>query len=321
MTRGPVAGIGAWLDALDEGVVLMEEGRVTLVNRAAARFLEVAPERAVGEPLIRVLRDHRLEDAVASGRTVELETRGRRLQAVPVEGALLLLDLTALRRAQEDARELLAVLSHELRTPVTAIRATLEALDDDLPEALRRRFVRRARDESARLVRLLEDLTVEVRPPRERSLVLAEVVERAVAVVQPSLRAHAVRLSVDVPGTAVWADEDKLLQVLINLLENAAVHGPDGGRVHLQASPAERLVRLEVSDEGQPLDPSRVPQLFEPHARADGVKAKGTGLGLYIVRSIAERWGGQAWGGPAPDGAGNVFGVSVPLARLPGERG
>lgn len=321
MTPGPPAVLAAWLDALEEGVVLTDGDRVVLVNRAAARLLEVDPERASGERLIRVLRDHRLEEAVVSGDAVELETRGRRLQAVPVEGALLLRDLTALRRAQHDARELLAVLSHELRTPVTAIRATLEALDDDLPENLRRRFVARARDECARLVRLLEDLTVEVRPPRERSLLLREVAERAVAVVQPSVRAHAVRLELELPGLAVWADEDKLLQVLINLLENAAVHGPDGGRVRLRAAREGGLARLEVLDEGEPLDAVRVPELFEPHARAPGVKVKGTGLGLYIVRAIAESWGGQAWGGPAADGSGNAFGVSVPLARQAGAQG
>jgi len=310
----------AWLDALEEGVVLIDAGRVRLINRAAARFLEVAPERAADEPLIRVLRDHRLEDAVANGEAVELETRGRRLQAVPVEGALLLRDVTSLRRAQADARELLAVLSHELRTPVTAIRATLEALDDDLPDALRKRFLARAGEESARLVRLLEDLTVEVRPPRARSLLLGEVVERAEAVVQPTLQAHEVHLEVDLPELEVWADEDKLLQVLINLLENAAVHGPDGARVRLRASAEAGLARVDVIDAGAPLDAARVPELFEPHARAAGVKVKGTGLGLYIVRSIAESWGGEAWGGRAADGSGNAFGFSVPLARQARER-
>ncbi len=313
--------VAHWLDALEEGVVLIDGGRVTLVNRAAAAFLEVDPERAAGQPLIRVLRDHRLEEAALGMRTVELETRGRRLQALPVEGALLLRDLTSLRRAEEDARELLAVLSHELRTPATSIRATLEALYDDPPDRLRLRFLERARQESERLVRLLEDLTVDVRPPRERSLLLREVAERALAVVLPVAQANAVALASELPEIAVWADEDKLLQVLINLLENAAIHGPRGGRVRLRASADGGMARIEVADEGEPLDPERVPDLFEPHARAGGAKSKGTGLGLYIVRAIAQRWGGEAWGGPAPGGHGNVFGVSVPLAHRSGERG
>ncbi|MEJ2667362.1 MAG: ATP-binding protein [Deinococcales bacterium] len=315
MTSPAADSLASWLDSLEEGVVLVEDGCVVSVNVAAARLLEVTAERAVGAPLIRVVRDHRLEEAFLHGQAVELETRGRHLLAAPIEGGLLLRDLTELRRAQESARELLAVLSHELRTPVTAIRASLEALDDDPPDTVRRRFVQRALQESARLTRLLEDLTVEVRPPRERSLVLSEVAERATAVVQPTLHAHAVTLATSLPALAVWADEDKLLQVLINLLENAAVHGPDGGRVRLSAWPDGAVARIEVVDEGEPLDPVRVPELFEPHTRAAGVKVKGTGLGLYIVRAIAERGGGEAWGGPSRDGTGNAFGVSVPLSR------
>jgi signal transduction histidine kinase len=317
------------LDALEEGVVLTDGERVSFVNRAAARLLEVDARRAAGIPLIWVLRDHRLEQAVAEGRTVELETRGRWLQAVPVDGALLLRDLTDLRRAREDARELLAVLSHELRTPVAAIRAALEALAGEPPDTLRQRFLARATQEAERLVRLLEDLTVEVRPPRERSLVLGEVAQRAAAVVQPVLKSQAVRLDTALPALELWADEDKLLQLLINLLENAAVHGPSGATVTLAAWADGPMARIEVWDEGEPLDPARVEELFEPHSRGRSAKAKGTGLGLYIVRSIARGWGGEAWGGPrheaVGDGAppersapGNAFGFSVPCTRLRG---
>jgi len=327
---GPAAApaVRPLLDALQEGVVLTEGGRVSFINRSAARLLEVDASRAAGLPLIWALRDHRLEAAVEEGRPVEVETRGRWVQAVPVEGALLLRDVTELRRAEGNARELLAVLSHELRTPVTAIRAALEALSDDPPEGLQARFLGRATQEAERLVRLLEDLTVEVRPPRERSLVLAEVAQRAVAVIQPVLQRTRVRLRTDLPELALWADEDKLLQVLINLLENAAVHGPDGGRVTLTARAEGGMVRVEVWDEGEPLDPERIDELFELHSRGRSAKAKGTGLGLYIVRSIARRWGGEAWGAPrgttvggafaAGDGTaarGNAFGFSVPRAR------
>ena len=222
---------------------------------------------------------------------------------MPVDGVLLLRDVTELRRAEENARELLAVLSHELRTPVTAIRAALEALAGDPPDGLRTRFLGRATQEAERLVRLLEDLTVEVRPPRERSLLLTEVAQRAVGVVQPVLHRTGVQLLTELPPLKLWADEDKLLQVLINLLENAAVHGPDGGTVMLVARTEDGMARIEVWDEGEPLDPTRVDELFQPHSRGRRAKAKGTGLGLYIVRSIADAGGAEP--GAAPAAASN----------------
>ena len=298
-------------DALAEGIIVVRAGRVVRLNAAAGRFLEVDPEQAVDTPLIGVLRDHRLEQVFISGESAELETRGRILRASATPECLLLYDLTETRRAQESARKLLAVLSHELRTPATTIRSTLEALRYPLEEAQRERFLGRAEAETERLVRLLNDLTVDVRPPKLRSLVLREVVSRALALLQDTFLEHQVRLECEVPPFTVYADADKLLQVFINLLENAAVHGPDEKTVFLKAEMRSAWVRVSVRDEGEPLPEAAIARLFEPHSRGRGVKAKGTGLGLYIVRSIAQRWGGEAWGRPLE--AGNEFGFSVPL--------
>ena len=110
---------------------------------------------------------------------------------------------------------------------------------------------------------------------------------------------------------AVVAEAGKVRQVLINLLENAAVHGPDEHTVFLRAEMQSAWVRVSVRDEGEPLPKGAIDRLFEPHSRGRGVKAKGTGLGLYIVRSIAGRWGGEAWGRPLDEG--NEFGFTVPL--------
>ncbi len=306
-----VALPGEVFDALGEGIIVVHEGRVLRLNAAAARFLEVEASQVVGLPLIGVLRDHRLEAVFLQRQEAEIETRGRVLWATASGPCLILHDLTETRQAQENARELLAVLSHELRTPATTIRSTLEALRYPLEDAQRERFLGRAEAETERLVRLLNDLTVDVRPPRLRSLALRDVLARALAIVQDTFFDHKVRLECDVPPLTVLADEDKLLQVFINLLENAAIHGPNEKTIRLQAKVDGGWVRVAVRDEGEPLPTEAVERLFEPHARGRGVKAKGTGLGLYIVRSIAQRWGGEAWGRPLA--AGNEFGFSVPL--------
>lgn len=290
---------------------------MTALNESAARLLDVDRLRVRGAALIAVVRDHRVEEAWTSGRRLELEVRGRSLEVVPVAAGLLLRDLTGRRRAEESARELLAVLSHELRTPVTAVRAVLDALAADPDEALVQRFVPRALEEVERLTRLLDDLTVDVKPPRARRLRLTDVVARALDLLALLLEEREVSVTVDLPEAVVFADEDKLLQVMVNLLENAAVHGPAAERVELVAALEGEWLRLEVRDRGVPLDEAAAPALFEPHSRGRG-SGKGTGLGLYIVRSIARSWGGEAWGGPRkdPGGAtGNAFGVTVPLAR------
>jgi signal transduction histidine kinase len=314
----PASGPDAWLDDLAEGVVAVEGGRVVRINRAAVAMLEVDGERSVGLPLIAVLRDHRLEQAFFEQRSVELRARGRTLAAQPTSWGLLLRDVSDVRSSQAGSRELLAVLSHELRTPVTTIRSVLEALRLDLSPERRDRFLEQAEAESVRLTRLLEDLTVDVAPPRARSVDLRDAVDRAAAVVRSTLNAHGVTLDTAAVTGTVWADPDKVLQVIVNLVENAAIHGPDHAEIVLsvRAEPdrADRLV-LEVADRGAPLDPDRIEELFEPHARGASAKAKGTGLGLYIVRSIAERWGGRAWG--RSDVEGNAFAVSAPDRRPP----
>lgn len=343
-----------WFNELEDGVILIREGVIVSINRAAATMLDVNPDKVAGLSAIAVLRDHRLEQAYRDGSTLELNTRGRMLRVWGMTEGLCLRDISAMFRAQENARELLAVLSHELRTPVTTIRSTLEALHYDLPEAQRQHFLHRAETETYRLMRLLEDLTIDVKPPHARSLDLADIVSRALGLLQDTFAEHNISVTCNLEPLTVWADTDKLLQVLINLLENAAIHGPQNAVIYLTAyqyAPAlegaedegaeddaraaraaanterhsaekhavlashkasNNMAHIMVRDLGTPLEPSIIERLFEPHAQGSP-KSKGTGLGLYIVRSIAARWGGEAWGKPHADG--NEFGVSVPLPR------
>ena len=315
-----VAEDAEWFEQLEEGVVLVDGGVVVALNAAAARLLDVDPGLARGARLITVLRDHRLEAAVAgapgaanAATPLEIDLNGRTVQAVSITGGLLLRDRSALRHGERDAQELLAVLSHELRTPVAAIAAVLEALALDLPTDQRDDFLERASAEAERLGRLVADLTIEVRPPRQRSVALDDMVARAVAITETVRNRHGVLVRAEVGPGAVWVDPDKLLQALVNLIENAAVHGPDAGLVDVVAEHDGQLARVEVRDQGTPLDPAVALSLFETSSRLSA-KARGTGLGLRIVRSMARAWGGDVWAGPRADGVtGNAFGFSVPV--------
>lgn len=324
---------GSWFHVLSEGVVLVEAGLVTDLNGAAAELLDVDRSAARGRSLISVLRDHRLErlaagavgvDAGENGATLELELRGRLVTAHALPGALLLRDITEATAARSEARELLAVLSHELRTPVAAIRGVLEALSsglgaerlatERLETARLAYFVERATGEAERLSRLLTDLTVDVKPPRERTVDLFATAARAVAVTESVQRRHGVSVTLLPTSARAWVDEDKLLQALVNLLENAVIHGPADASVEIAIQDDGRQATVEVRDEGTPLASDLIEELFEPQTQA-GAKSKGTGLGLYIVRSLANAWGGRAWGGSRSDGRpGNAFAFTVPLS-------
>ncbi len=303
-----------WFNNLKEGVVLVENGHVSHINSAAALFLDISIENALEAPLITVVRDHRIEQAYLEGKVQEIETRGRILQACGIPSGLILQDLTEVRKAQENATELLAVISHELRTPITTIRSTIEAFQYELSDEQRDRFLGRAKSEIERLTRLIEDLTVDVKPPTMRRLDLPEHINRALSILQETFKRHNITVNYNVPELIVKADSDKLIQVLINLLENAALYGPPDSTVNLltETNHKHEKVLVKVQDSGIPLETEFINELFKPHSRGKSNITKGTGLGLYIVHNITKSWNGETWGKALENG--NEFGFSIPLS-------
>ncbi|WP_104989579.1 cell wall metabolism sensor histidine kinase WalK [Deinococcus sp. NW-56] len=292
----------AWMDALGQAVLLFESAggapTVVRVNAAAARLWGVPQERAAGRPLLEVVRRHTLEALAERGGELELEMAGRTLRctatrAGPGEpGALIVEDVTEHRRREAELREAAAVLSHEFRTPVAGLRGVLEALEYDLPPELARKFVGQGLQEVERLGRLVEDLAVGFRPTRARTLPLAEAFARAGRLLAPEVTARGASLTFG-DDHLVRADPDKLLQVLLNLVENALRYGPPAGAVEVITAGRGAWVEVAVLDGGVPLGDTA--SLFRAHTRGPGVGGQGSGMGLYIVRSIVEGWGGQVW--------------------------
>jgi signal transduction histidine kinase len=301
----PAPPADAWMDALPQAVLLFraEAGRahalsVTRVNAAAVRLWGVPQERAAGRPLLEVVRRHTLEALAERGGELELEAGGRTLRCTATraeagnEGALFVEDVTDHRRREAELREATAVLSHEFRTPVTGLRGVLEALEYDMPQGLAQSFVRQGLQEVERLARLVEDLAVGFRPTRARTLPLAEAFARAERLLLPELTTRQSTLSFGADHL-VRADPDKLLQVLLNLIENALKYGPPARPIEVQTTPRGTWVEVAVLDHGPPLDGTE--SLFRAHTRGQQAGGQGSGMGLYIVRSIVQGWGGQAW--------------------------
>ena len=282
----------AWQDALPQAIVLFEEGRITHLNAAAARLWGVSDEKARGRPLLEVLRRHTLEALAERGGELELDVSGRSLRCQALPGALIVEDVTDQRRREAELREATAILSHEFRTPVAGLRGVLEALEYAMPSEMQQNFVRQGLQEVERLARLVEDLAVGFRPTRARTLPLSEVYARAERLLSPELSAHATRLSFG-DDHLIRADPDKLLQVLLNLIENALKYGPRGGAVEVRAAARGSWIEVWVSDEGEAITSSE--PLFQAHTRGENAPGPGSGMGLYIVRSIVQNWGGQAW--------------------------
>jgi signal transduction histidine kinase len=260
------------------------------VLAAAAAFLL---SRRISRPVGRV---------AAAARSL---ARGTHPDPVPVEGAAELATLAEsfnalaeqLRRAQEAERNFLLSVSHELKTPLTAIRGYAEAVEDGAVEP--REAAATVALEAARLERLVQDLLDLARMNRTDFAVtnseidLAEVAEDAVRRYQPQADAFGVSLAVVTEGPApAIADAGRMLQVVSNLVENALRLAPAGGEVRLVAKPG----LLRVEDTGPGLgdeDRAHAFERFYLHSRYGRERAVGTGLGLAIVKELTHAMGGS----------------------------
>lgn len=284
-----------WINALSQAVLISQEGFVVQLNQAASQLWSVSQEKALGRPVLEIVRRHTLEQLLEDGGELEIELSGHSMRCVVIKEAqqsiLIVDDQTEYRRRESELREATAILSHEFRTPVTALRGVLEALEYEMPPELSQQFVHQGLQEIERLARLVEDLAVGFRPTRARSISLSEAFERAQKLLEVALTARQTSLIFG-QSYIVRADPDKLLQVLLNLIENALKYG-QGTVIDIQTVRRDQWVEVAVLDKGASLSDTET--LFEAHTRGQHAEGLGSGMGLYIVRSIVSGWGGKAW--------------------------
>ena len=335
----------AILGSMIEGVaVISEDERIIFSNRAFSQILGLEDMGEIeGRPLLEVARQSDLLAAIkmalsghqqVSSEIVVGTVRPRSfaVTAAPVlaashKGAVLVLhEISDLRRLERVRQDFVANVSHEFRTPLTAIQGFAEtllsgALDDP---ANRRRFVEIIREHAMRLARLTEDLLklsrieagqlkLEFRP-----VSVAQLVESCVETAQLKAVPKRLSLNVELPSglPTVRGDANSLQEVLQNLLDNALQYTPGGGKIEVSASCSESRVIVTVADTGIGIPQAEQERIFERFYRVDEARSReagGTGLGLSIARHIMEAHGGRLWVESAV-GEGSRFHFSIPVA-------
>jgi two-component system phosphate regulon sensor histidine kinase PhoR len=331
--------LGGVLDAMTEGVLLLDaEGRIVMMNPALREMLLAGPE-AIGKRPLEVIRRADLAEVLERARAgpaparEELELPGLRPRRVLVHAVRLrheprtllavLVDVTDLRRLETLRRDFVANVSHELRTPVAAVRSAAEtlrgAMQKDPVAALG--FVDIIERNADRLHRLFEDLLDLSRiESRELSLSpepveLGDALRHAAGLFQERAEKKRLALAVEADGLTAQADRRALEQVLSNLLDNAIKYCPEGARIRVRAGALEGgAARISVEDSGPGIEARHLPRLFERFYRVDAGRSRelgGTGLGLSIVKHLVEAMGGTIEVESSP-GRGTVFSFTLP---------
>ncbi|MDH5668235.1 MAG: cell wall metabolism sensor histidine kinase WalK [Nitrospira sp.] len=347
----------AVLTSMVEGVMVLDRrGYILQINPALERIFGISRAEARGRPFAELFRHRQLNELV------EAILRSRKNQEVEIvlpltnrclhidasvaggerdnEACIVLVchDMTELRHLETIRKDFVANVSHELRTPLTSIKGYVEALLDgamDNPD-MTAHFLNIILKQSDRLNLIIEDLLELSRIEsgrisfRSDPIDIHAVIDRALSTIKPlaEKKGHRLIASINTRLPAAEGDEDRLVQVLTNLLDNAVKYTPAGGTITVgageapiprTAEPTGGALELTVSDTGIGIPEADRPRVFERFYRVDKARSRelgGTGLGLAIVKHIVEGHGGQVWV-EAHEPKGSRFVVRLPISNGP----
>ncbi len=328
------------LASMSEGVLVVDrDGRAQMINGAFYRLFDLTGDFS-GRPALEIIRHpgfgRLIDDTLRQGRPqtaqIVLASPERRtllltsaLLSAGERGAVVVArDTTELTRVADMRRDFVANVSHELKTPLAAIRGYAETLRDgalDEPPTARR-FTDRILSQCRRLQELLDDLLILSRlegvdAALDREPVsLAAVARHAAELLAPTAREKRVEIEIEEePVPPIPGDAGNLERLLLNLLDNAIKYNRPDGKITVRVARCDGEALLEVIDSGIGIPPESIPRIFERFYRVDKGRAReegGTGLGLAIVKHIAQAHGGQV-DVESRIGRGSTFRVRLPL--------
>jgi two-component system phosphate regulon sensor histidine kinase PhoR len=342
----------AILGGMVEGVIAVDKDeRVVHMNRVAGQLFSVDARQCIGKRIWEAVRVSDVLETFSGALKHGRESTGElRLPApehdVLVEmyaspladeggqrtGAVMVLhNVTQLRRLEGIRRDFVANVSHELKTPLTAVRGFVETMVDDpaMEPETRQRFLRKMSDQTQRLSAIVNDLLTVSRIESggaaldREQLDLRTVAQECLRVLLPAAEAKGIHLTAELPGQPVLVDGDReaLRQAVSNLVDNAIKYTPEGGEVWLRVLSEERAV-VEVQDTGIGISPQDQQRIFERFFRVDKARSRelgGTGLGLSIVKHLTLAHGGRV-SLDSTLGKGSIFRIELPLAGSSGLR-
>ncbi len=324
------------LSTIGDGIFIVDgESKVTMLNRAAEKLFGLSEKEAMGLSFIEIVRDHELDDTlqkcIKTGEQqtglVETEPRKQflRIVATPLgDGSLVhIQDLTELRRLETVRHDFISNISHELRTPIASLKVLAETLQEGTidDKAVAQEFLHKINIETDRLAQMVNELSELSRIESGEVSLKIEPVDlgEVVGQVTERLRAQAERgglsLEADIPASLPEAlgDEERVEQVLVNLLHNAIKFTPPSGRVTISTRVEGDSILVSVADTGVGIPADDLPRIFERFYKADKARAGGgTGLGLAIAKHIVEAHGGRIWA-ESIEGKGSTFTFTLPM--------
>ena len=332
---------------MSDGVIATDRrGRIVIMNTAALDILNLKSEKVIGIPLLSILP---LEEKVTFREL--LETQHERLIHLEEDGedsivqcefsviqresgfisglVCVLTDVTEQQKIERERRNFVSNVSHELRTPLTSIKSYTEALVDGAWEnkEIAPGFLNVIETETDRMMRMITDLLNLSRMDQNRfglekefinmnELVL-HIVNRFEMVLQSEpYRDKNYRILTDITQRDLWVelDQDKITQVLDNIINNAIKYSPDGGRIIVRLMETHTDIIVSVSDEGLGISRKDIPHLFDRFYRVDKARSRamgGSGLGLAIAQEVVQLHGGKIWVNSI-ENKGSTFFVSLP---------